>query len=74
MHRKINLDHTLQSPEAQQTLNYLCEEYKDIFSEYKGDIGHTKLLTVDIDTYHPPIVQKPYTLPLKHTQVVWEEL
>ena len=24
--------------------------------------------------YHPPIECKPYTLPLKHTQWVWEEL
>ena len=30
---------------------------------------------MDIDTRdHPPIAQKPYTLPLKHTQWVHEEL
>ena len=74
-HRKINLDHTLQSQETQQTLGKLCEEYKAIFLLHQGDIGHAKLLTMDIDTGdHPPIVQKPYTLPLKHSQWVHEEL
>ena len=30
---------------------------------------------MDIDTEdHSPIVWKPYTLPLRHTQWVWEEL
>ena len=30
---------------------------------------------MDIDTgNHPPITQKPYTVPLKHTQWVHEEL
>ena len=51
----------------------MCEEYKDIFSEHKGDVGHTKLLTVDIDTYHPRTVQKPYTLPQKDIWWVWKE-
>ena len=41
--------------------------YKDIFSLHQGDINHTKLLTMDIDTVdHPPITQKHYILPLKH--------
>ena len=73
-HRKINLDHTLQSLETQQVFNELCEQY-DIFLLCRGDIGHTKLLSMDIDAGdHPPITQKPYTLPLKHTQWVFEEL
>ena len=46
----------------------------DISSLYQGDIGHTKLLTVDIDTGdHPSLAQKSYILPLKHTQLVWKE-
>ena len=110
-HRKISLDHTSQSPEAQQAHNdlsewsilpssflspcytpkhsftpltqnytpsgailasayftfvsstfshrphirYLCEEYKDIFSLHQGDIGHTKLLTINIDRGDHPL-------------------
>ena len=61
--------------ETQQVLDDLCEEYKDIFSSHKGDIDHTKLHTMNIDKgNHPPIVQKPYTLQLKPTQWVQEEL
>ena len=75
MHTKIKLDHTPQSLEIQVALNELCEEYKGIFLLHQGDIGHTELLTMDIDIRdHPPIAQKPYTLPLKHTQWVHEEL
>ena len=48
---------------------------KDIFSLHQGDIGHAKLVAMDIDTGdHPPLVQKPYMLKLKHTQWIWEEL
>ena len=69
LHRKINLDHNPQSPETKQALNELCEEYKYVFLLHQGDIDNTKLPTMDIDTgVHPPIIQKQYTLPLKHTQ------
>ena len=73
--REINVNHIPQSPETQQALGNLCEEYKDIFSLNQGDIGDTKLLTMYTDTGdHPLIVQKPYMLPLKYTQWVLEEL
>ena len=56
-------------------MNELCDECKYIFSLPQGNIGHTKLLTMDIDTGdHCPVAQKPYTLPLKHFQWVHEEL
>ena len=75
MHMKINLDHSLHGLETQQPLNELCEEYKEIFVLHQGGIGHTKLLTMDIDRgVHPPFAQKPYTLPLKHTEWVHEKL
>ena len=74
-YRKNNVAHTPHSLETVQTLNKLCEEYKDIFLLHQGDIGHTKLLAMDIDTGdHPPTTQKPFTLPLKHTQLVCGEL
>ena len=58
-----------------QALKKICEEYKDIFSLHQGDIGHTILPIIDTDTGdHPPIKQKPYMLPLKHTQWIYKEL
>ena len=70
-HRKINLDHALQSWEIQEALDELCEEYKDTFPLHQGDIGNTKLLTMHFGTWdHPQFVQKPYTLHLKHGQWV----
>ena len=50
-------------------------EFKDIFSTDSGDIGKTPLLEVEIDMGDSlPITQKPYTLPLKHTEWVQREL
>ena len=74
-HGNINLDHIPQSLETQQALNKLCEEYKDIFSLDQGDISYTKLLSMATDIGdHTPIAQKPFTVPLKHTELVLEEL
>ena len=45
------------------------------FQNHSGDIGKTPLLEIDIDIGDsPPITQKPYTLPLKHTEWVQREL
>ena len=53
-----------------QAFRDLCTEFIDIFSADSGDIGKTPLLEVEIDTGDsPPITQKPYTLPLKHTEM-----
>ena len=42
----------------QKVFDELCEDYKDRISLHQGDTGHTKLLTMDIDTGdHPAIVQ-----------------
>ena len=75
IHRKVNLKDAEITEEHQQAFKYLCREFNDIFSEHSGDIGKTPLLEVDIDTGDsPPITQKPYTLPLKHTEWVQREL
>ena len=38
-------------------------------------IGHTQLVTMDIDTGDsPPVCQKPYILPLKHYSWVQQEI
>ena len=75
IHRKVNLKDAEITEEHQQAFKDLCREFNDIFSEHSGDIGKTPLLEVDIDTSdRPPITQKPYTLPLKHTEWVQREL
>ena len=46
-----------------------------MFSLNNEDIGHTQLVTMDIDKGDsPPICQKPYTLPLKHYNWVQQEV
>ena len=75
IHRKVELQDAEILNEHQQAFKELCGEFNDIFSEHSGDIGKTPLLEVDIDTGDsPPITQKPYTLPLKHTEWVQREL
>ena len=74
-HRKINLDHTQQSSVTWKDFDDLYAECKHIFSLHQGDIGNAKLFTTDINTGdHLPTAQRLYTLPLKHTQWVQEEL
>ena len=75
VHRKIELQDADISDEQWQAFKVLCMEFNDIFSTDSGDIGKTPLLEVEIDTGDsPPITQKPYNLPLKHTEWVQTEL
>ena len=75
VHRKVELQDAEITDEHRQAFKDLCIEFNDIFSVHSGDIGKTPLLEVDIDTGDsPPITQKPYTLPLKHTEWVQREL
>ena len=75
VHRKVELQDADISDEQRQAFKDLCTEFKDIFSTDSGHIGKTPLLEVEIDTGDSlPITQKPYTLPLKHTEWVQREL
>ena len=75
VHRKVELQDAEISEEHRQAFKDLCTEFNDIFSTDSGDIGKTPLLEIEIDTGDsPPITQKPYTLPLKHTEWVQREL
>ena len=75
VHRKVELQDAEISDKQRQAFRDLCTEFNDIFSADSGDIGKTPLLEVEIDTGDsPPITQKPYTLPLKHTEWVQREL
>ena len=75
IYRKVELQDADISEDQRQAFKDLCMEFKDVFSTDSGDIGKTPLLEVEIDTGDsPPITQKPYTLPLKHTEWVQREL
>ena len=75
VHRKVVLQDADITDEQWKAFKDLCVEFIDIFSTDSGDIGKTPLLEVEIDTGDSlPITQKPYTLPLKHTEWVQREL
>ena len=75
VHRKVLLEDKNISPKTQKAFDELCEKYDDIISKNSGDIGKTMLVEMEINTgNHPPIVSKPYTLPLKHYEWVQREI
>ena len=75
VHRKVELQDVDITDEQQKAFKDLCTEFSDIFSTDSGNIGKMSLLDVEIDTSDSlPITQKPYTLPLKHTEWVQREL
>ena len=75
VHRKVEFQDAEITEAQQNAFKDLCTEFNDIFSTDSGDIGKTPLLEVEIDTGDSlPIIQKPYTLPLKHTAWVQREL
>ena len=60
---------------TRQEFQELKTKYLEVFSLNNEDIGHTQLVTMDIDTGDsPPVCQKPYTLPLKHYNWVQQEI
>ena len=74
-HRRVELKDYDISPETRRRFDELCERFPEIFSTSSEDIGHTNLITMDIDTGDsPPVASKPYTLPLKHRDWVQQEL
>ena len=75
VHRKVNLQDAKISEEDLQQFKQLCKEYDDIFSKDSTDIGRTPSVIMEIDTGDsPPVTQKPYNLPLKHSDWVQREL
>ena len=63
------------SEETKKKFEELKEKYSKVFSLNNEDIGHTQLVTMDIDMGDsPPVCQKPYTLPLKHYNWVQQEI
>ena len=74
-HRCMELkDHNI-SEDTRRRFKELKVQFPKVFSLNNEDIGHTQLVTMDIDTGDsPPICQKPYTLPLKHYNWVQQEI
>ena len=61
--------------DVHQRSEELCEEYGEAFSKHDEDIGRTKLVKMNIDTRDsPPVISRPYTLPLKHYEWVQREI
>ena len=73
--KRAKLQDAYVSEKDKNNFRNLCKEYADIFSKSSEDIGHTPLVTMDIETGDsPPICQRPYSLPLKHVEWVTKEL
>ena len=73
--RRVKLQDAYVSERDKNNFRNLCKEYEDISSKSSEDIGHTPLVTMDIDTGNsPPVYQRPYSLPLKHVEWVTKEL
>ena len=64
------------SPETQQQLKALLQEFSDIMSKSSSDIGltHLKEMVLLTEPGSIPVVGKAYSLPLKHHNFVKEEL
>ena len=60
------------SPETQQQLETLLQEFSDIMSQSSSDIALTHLKEIVLHTEQGsiPVVSKPYSFPLKHHQFV----
>ena len=74
-HRCVELKDQSISEDTKRRFEELKEQYPKVFSLNNEDIGHTQLVTMDINMGDsPPVCQKPYTLPLKHNTWVQQEI
>ena len=74
-HRRVELKDHNASADMKKQFEELCSQFPEVFSTNNEDIGHTNLITMDIDTGDsPPSAKKPYTLPLKHYDSVQQEI
>ena len=63
-HCRVELKYHNALEETKQQFEELKTRYPEVFSLNIENIGHTQLVTMDIDTGDsPPVCQKPYTLP-----------
>ena len=74
-HRHVELKDHNASEKTKQEFEELKAKYPEVFSINNEDIGHTQLVTMDIDMGDsPPVCQKLYTLLLKHYSWVQLEI
>ena len=65
--RKVELEDADIKDSTRVSFEVLCEQQHEAFSKNNKDIGRTQLIEMEIDTGDSlPVVQSPYTLPLKH--------
>ena len=75
LNRKVELEDTDIKESMKENFELLCEQHHEAFSKNNKDIGCTQLIEMEIDTGDSlPVVQSPYTLPLKHYDWVHQEI
>ena len=63
------------SADTKKHFEELCSQFPEVFSTNNEDIGHTNLISMDIDTSdNLPSMKKPYTLPLQHYDWVQQKI
>ena len=73
--RKVELEDADIKDSTRVSFEELCEQQHEAFLKNNKDIGHTQLIEMEIDTGDSlPVVQSPYTLPLKHYDWVRQEI
>ena len=61
--------------ETRRSFEDVCNKYEKAFSKNNKDIGRMQLTEMEIDTGNSvPLAQSPYTLPLKHCDLVRNEI
>ena len=74
-YRRVELKDHHASAETKSQFEEICSQFPEVFSTNNEDIGHTNLITMDIDTGDsPPSAKKPYMLLLKHYDWVQQEI
>ena len=73
--RKVELEDADIKDSTRVCFEELCEQQHEAFSKNNKDIGRTQLIEMEINTGDSlPVVQSPYTLPLKHYDWVRQEI
>ena len=73
--RKVKFEDADITEETREKFEEMCDHHLDAFSKNNKDIGRTTLIEMEIDMGHSlPIAQNPYTLPLKHHELVRKEI
>ena len=71
----IDLKDAKLSEETLHKLQILKQDYNDIVSQHSSDIGltHLKEMTIEMDPELPPVMSKPFPLPLKYHKFMKEK-